>query len=471
MRSRSSWRPLAALIAVLLVAVLAAGAFVYIKSRQGLLADRFKHYLTRRLSEAFDLQVQIGSVVGDPRGAIALRDIRVSVPRKDTVPLDVFTCGEVRFRYTLLDFFRENFTSWFDVVLDKPVFYANVPFSAQAPEARSFDLFSGFVQKVKATARLIIKDGTIAWLGKEGTLSGIDGTIQNRSFDLSVTLNHLKIGRFDTTTTLRVEGRIFGDDTGRPLHLKGSASTLGTVINWKPLPGESQLQFDLTQDRLKIWNAKILGGIGIEGSVTHTTGADVDLMLTAKKYPLKEMHDIMSFSGGTAVGGQLTGRLKVQGAVTEPRLAGEFLIEDNNVPGARFRALQLFFEGIFPQVKISRSQMILSNGNPMQFASDQEIHIHELFSSGTYERLIARSDQRTVTWKNWTLYREGDKDTVLLEHPLSSAVTPAETDESDAEAEADAPPSLETLFGGQESIKMELKDDEQMFTLQKKATF
>lgn len=113
--------------------------------------------------------------------------------------------------------------------------------------------------------------------------------------------------------------------------------------------------------------------------------------------------------------------------------------------------------------------MILSNGNPMQFASDQEIHVRELFSSSTYERLIARSEQRTVTWKNWTLYREGDKDTVLLEHPLVPDSPSSEADE--AEADPEGAPSLDTLFGGQESIKMELKDDEQMFTLQKKAQF
>ena len=113
--------------------------------------------------------------------------------------------------------------------------------------------------------------------------------------------------------------------------------------------------------------------------------------------------------------------------------------------------------------------MILANGNPMQFASDQEIHVKELFSSATYERLIARSEQRTVTWKNWTLYREEDRDTVLLEHPLSSDVAPAESEETEVQEEG--APGLDTLLGGRESIKMELKDDEQMFTLQKKAQF
>lgn len=479
MRRGPSWRRVAALLALVLIAVTAAGAYFYVKSRQEVLADRFRNYLTRRLSEMFDLQVTIGTVEGDPRGTVALKDVRVSVPKADGTPLDVFTCGEVRFRYTLLDFFRENFTSWFDVILDRPVFYANVPFTAPAaPEARSFELFSGFAQKVRSTARLIIKDGTIAWLGKEGTLSGIDGTIADRSFDMTVTLNHLKLGNFDTTTTLRVDGQLAGDDVSRPLRLTGSAATLGTVINWKPVPSESKLHFELNRNELRIWDSEVLGGIGIEGTVGHTSRSDIDLMLTAKGYPLKQMHEIMSFSGGTAVGGRLSGRLRVRGALAEPALAGEFAIEDNLVEGARFRAMQLFFEGIFPEVKISRSQMILSNGNPMQFASDQEINIRELFNSSTYERLIARSEQRTVTWKNWTLYREGDKDTVLLEHPLLPAAPAApsgdgslsEGEDADDETGEDAP-VLDALFGGRESIKMELKDDEQMFTLQRKAQF
>ncbi len=472
MRRKPSWLRIAAAVAVVAVLATGAGAFFYVKTRQGLLAERFRQYLTVRLSKTFDLQVEIGAVTGDPRGTIALKDVRVSVPRKDTVPLDVFTCAEVRFRYTLLDFFRENFTSWFDVILDRPVFYANVPFSAQAPEARSFELFSGFVQKVRSTARLIIRNGTIAWLGKEGTLSGIDGTIANRSFDMTVTLNHMKLGNFDTTTTVRVDGQLAGDETSKAARLTGSAVTQGTVINWKPIPRESLVRFDLSRDQFKIWDTQVLGGIGVEGFVGHTTRRDLDLMFTAKDYPLKEMNEILSFSGGQGIGGKMSGRLKVQGAITEPRMAGELIIEDNAAPGARFRAMQIFFEGIFPQMKISRSQMILTNGQSMQFASDQEIHLREMFSSDTYERLITGSEQRTVTWKNWTLYREGDKDTVLLEHPLSQPAV-GEDPEGDGEDEegSDEPPSLETLLSGAESLKMELKDDEQMFTLQKKATF
>lgn len=471
MRGKTSWRRVAVLTAIFLVVALLGGAFLYIQARRDVLTERFRQYLTQKLSNTFNLDVKIGSVAGDPRGTIALRDVHVSVRRDEGPAIDVFTCGEVRFRYTLLDFFRENFTSWFDVVLYKPTFYADVPFSVQKPEARghSFELFSGFVQKVRSSARLIIEDGTVAWIGMEGTLSGIEGVIANRSFDLSLTLNHLTIGNFDTTTLLRIDGQLIGDSAKSPARLTGSAVTQGTVINWKPVPSEARVHFDLTEDHLKLWDSYILGGISIAGTVGHTSRRDVDLVLSVKNYPLKEMHDIMSFSSSAAVGGKMTGKLIVQGDVMEPRLVGEFAIEDNTAPGARFRALQLFFEGIFPQVKISRSQMILSNGNPMQFASDQEIHVKELFSSVTYERLIARSEQRTVTWKNWTLYREGDRDSVLLEHPLSKNAVPAESEDTDAEAEG--APGLDTLLGGRESIKMELKDDEQMFTLQKKAQF
>ncbi|MBP9732956.1 MAG: hypothetical protein KBD07_01120 [Candidatus Omnitrophica bacterium] len=474
MRRKSSWARIAVAAALLAVLTACAGGFFYIKAKQGVWTERFRQYLTARLSQAFDLKVDIGSITGDPRGTIALKDVRVSVEDGDHPLMDIFTCGEVRFRYTLLDFFRQNYTSWFDVILDKPVFYANVPFSAQAPKARSFELFSGFIQKIKATSRLIIRQGTIAWIGREGDVSAIDGTLANRSFDITVTLNHIKIGLFDTTTTLKMDGQLVKDGQSQlGARLTGSASTQGTVINWKPVPRESSVHFDLSQDRLKLWDTEFLGGIRIDGVIGHSSRRDVDVTLSAKDYPLQEMHDMLSFSGSQAVGGKLSGRLKVQGALTEPRMAGELFIEGNTAPGARFRSLQLFFEGIYPQMKISRSQMVLANGNPMQFASDQEVSLQEMFSADTYERLIASSEQRTVTWKNWTLYREGDKDTVLLEHPLSPANdrSYAQEDAADTENAPDAPPSLETLLSGQDSLNMELKDDEQMFTLQKKALF
>jgi hypothetical protein len=469
MKRRTSRRKLAVGILAVVLAVGALGVFIYVNSRQGILAERFRIYLTERLSESFGLEVQIGTISGDVWGTVSLRDVRISMPNPSAPALTIFTCGEIRFRYTLLDFLRQNFTGWFDVILNKPVFYANAPFGARAPEAHSVEIFSGLTQRVHQTARLIIHDGTIAWLGQEGTLSGIDGMIANRSFDLTITLNHLKMGNFDATTTLVVDGQLAGDDSTHALHLVGSAATRGTVINWKPLPSESRMHFDLSRDTLKIWDSEILGGIAVEGSIGHTSRQEVDLTFTAKGYPLKEMHDIFSFSGSQAIGGQMTGKLRIAGAVTEPRLIGECVIGGNDAPGSRFKAMQLFFEGIYPQVKISRSQMILSNGNAMQFSSEQEIGLFELFNADTYERLIARSEQRTVTWHDWTLYREGEKDSLSMERPLDGGTNAAEKEDSGSEG--DEASGLDTLFGGKESFKVELKDDEQILALQKKSQF
>ena len=453
--------------------VLFSGFVVYHKKSQ--IGNHFRIFITQRFEQTFGLTVVLEGIEGNVFGTVALKGVQLSVPSAGGSVLTIFSADEVRFRYTLGDFFRENFSGWFDIILKKPVFYSNIPFRPAVREARSLEFFSAFTQRVRQNARLIVEDGTIAWLGEDGILSGIEGVIENEAFDFKLSLNHIRLENLDVTTTMAFKGRVMPDPDHASKKLVGSWTTQGTVVNWKPVPKESMMRFEITEDQFIIHDATILGGIEIEGVIGHTSREDVDLKLVAKRYPLRQIYDILSFSNNPSMGGTMDGQILLSGSLHHPRIHGQILIENPDSNAERFKNIQLNFSGIYPTVRLSQSRMVTQNGTVMKF-SNQELHVQELLDVTTYEDLVRRTEQTMVTWGDWTLKRQEEEDSVSLEHgfgeDLKLTYERLEHDETRIHhSESKDKFHLEYLLGGKQSVKMEVKEDEQFFGLQRKSVF
>lgn len=472
-------------IALLSAALIASGAFIHYKKDE--FKSRFKSYLAQTLEDNYGLSVTLKGVQGDFFGNIILNDVVLSVPSESMAVLPpvwdhqgdsvvLFSADEVQFRYTFLDFFRENFTGWFDIMLTRPVFYANVPFHPSASEVKGAEVLATFMRRVGRNARLIIKDGSVKWLGKEGALSDIEGMIENKSFDFKVSLNHMRLNGWDMTSTFLFEGSVEPDPLGPLGKLKGSWTTEGTVINFKPMPKESKLHFEITGDRFFILDSVVFGGIHMQGWLGHTSRDDMEVTFSATRYPLRIVYDVLSSSDEPSLGGILDGELKLTGSLYHPQIDGQLLIQNEESQAERFKVMQLNFHGIYPEVRLSESRMFTRDGAVMRF-SDSEVHVMELFNVSTYESLIAQRDQTTVAWGDWTLKREVEEDTVALRRGLSRELTVSyERSEAQDETKIDSAQEdnefqLEYLLGNKNSLQMEWGENESFFGLQRKSEF
>ena len=385
----------------------------------------------------------------------------------------IFEAEKVRFHYRLTDAFTRRLSGWAKITLDRPVFYADVPFTmTERRPSRTFELFSKLVAKVRNKTELVIRGGRISWAANEGTISGIEGTIEDREFRLSVSVNHLKSPRMDFSSQFDVNGRLENVE-GRD-RLAGSFQTRGTVVNWKPVAHESTLSYVLTTDWLEIPESNILGGVRVSGRIDYSERPVADLLVLARGYPLEGLNDIFILPSEKRLSGLANARLKLTGALTQPMVEGRVLVKDSRMGERPFKNMQLNLRGVLPELRISESRMVLPDGTTMNFAN-QTLHVREFLDTQTYERLVTRTDQTDVSWKDWRLSRMDTDDSVLLQREMGEmkfSYEKFQNDEADlASEEKKDESSLEYLIEGANSLKVQMKEEEEFIGVQRKVAF
>jgi hypothetical protein len=356
--------------------------------------------------------------------------------------------------------------------MEKPHFYADAPFSPQKSHGRTFKLFADLIHHVRQNAKIIIHDGAVTWLGMEGVVSSVRGVLFNRGYDLKLKLNHLPFAKRDLSTELFLKGELVFHK-GRP-QLEGQAATQGTVMDWKPIHEESSMTFVLTEEELIIEDSLIFGTITLTGRIQYIDYLGIDAKMVVNAFPLTTINELFVLPLGKRFTGLMNSRIEVQGALANPQLKGEALLQGLEVKQKPIRNIQLQFEGVFPEVEIHGSRLVTEEGVVMQF-SDQMLELKDLIRTETYERLIAQTDQEDVVFGEWTLRRK-DKDAVLVERDMGDTMrlrferfehdeATIRPDETELEVE------WEYLLSGSDSFRVRMRDEEEFVGVQKKLSF
>lgn len=465
------------LILLTALALSFAAVFGYAVSKHTGWNHRFKRYFVEATTRAFGVRIELKSLRGDLLRRLEIRGVKAWTG-KTGGDQEIFSAESITFEYPLLSIFFERFSGWVDVTLDHPHFYPEAPLSGQSGAASgnpSVKFLSTLIRRLQKNAQVTLRDGVIDLSRTAGVRVGVEGLIRSRSFDLSFAMNHLKMGRYDMTSLWRVNGTL--DEGGRADSpaITGTLETRGTVVNWKPLPSEGRLSFRLTPEKIEFRDSTVLGGIGLSGGVQIAGEPELDVLLRFTGYPADKIHDIFSFSSGNPPAGSISGEVRIKGKWNEPRLQGDLILEDR-ILTRRFQNIQLHFEGLYPEVRVSESRMMMIDGTSMRF-SEKQVLLRELFQSETYEQLIKEEGQSRVAWKDWTLERREDDDSIELKKKLSGNVSfqyentaQDETKPTDTQTTEHAV-GLEYALTGSDNITVEVKEDESFVGLEKKSVF
>ena len=461
-------------IVFLVVVSLAASAAFFVYGRKDAIRQHFSTYLTERVWNLFNLQVSFDSIGGNVIGELSFSGIQAIYISGDT-ETKVFEADDVTFKYRIFDFLMERFTGNVEIDLNKPIFYADVPFVADTKDGHNVEIFTKFLVQAQDRIKLNIKDGSIAWKGQEDMFSGIEGSIQNQKFDLWVQLNHIILGENDISTQLFVKGQLDHGYIEGEERLKGFSQTRGTVVNYKPIARESYVTFTLTKDRLIIDEAILVGGLELEGDVKYHGKPEVNLNLQSKAYPLKYFNNFFRFTPESELSGLADINLSVSGHVFTPMMQGQITIKESNMGGDPFTNMQLNVSGVYPEVRLSESRVVTIDGTAMNFAN-QSLHITELFDYKTYERLVSRRDQDKVIWGDWKLKRVDTSESVMLEREVSDLMKVKyeryDYDESQIRPdETENEVGVEVSLTDEDVFKMSLTEDEEFVGLERKMSF
>ncbi|OIO38144.1 MAG: hypothetical protein AUJ71_03775 [Candidatus Omnitrophica bacterium CG1_02_49_16] len=457
---------------------LIGGSFFILKHRKDALLRECTQLLEYSLSHGTDCRVRIGKVGGRLAGFVSFKDVTVEAPWLPEGEESVFRASEIQFRYDWLDFFTKNPNAKIEVIVTKPVVYWRPRVGLKKQE---FPLFSwvrdwAVSQKDRFVVRLKSMTLILGYQKKE--FKDIDIDYENRTLRAEIPLTHVKIGASDLSSVVKLEGRFQAGRSAAEDLISGQITTEGTVVNWKPLE-EAKLEFDFSSDSFRVDTVTLLGGIDISGQVDPTDDYAIDFTLKAQNYALSNLGPFFGLEKSAASRSRIDTVTRLHGSLWAPAIESRWRIYEGVFGKRSFKAMDVSVEGVYPTVRIADSRILLQDGSSMRIA-DKTLEVRELFQEKTYERLVSEAEQDTVVWGDWELSRQkgnNDRSEFVMQRNLgeNANVHFTKFSEGDKPLESRDSKKMEVGFEyrlrAKDSLKLELRDDEEFIGVERKMKF
>ena len=470
------------LIRFLLLAALVAAAVFFVKERKDFLVHQAKASLEALLSRESDFEVHIGKVSGRFLGEIRFDGVEVLTPGAGPESERLFfRAKEISVRYRLLDFLSKEFNSKISVLVQDPEVYCRQ--KVRVSHRSDFPFFSWMRQWALARRDIIgvrVNGMNVLFPSQKYKLEGINLSYEDNKLKAEIPLRHIGFGTMDISTVINAEGDFHLGFFGAEDSIEGEIHTEGTVVNWSPLPQESEFHFSFSRSKFQLTSADLLGGIQIQGNVDFQKDYHMRWDIDARDYKLSNLDFLLKTTPKSLLPSRFDLDLHFEGSPFSPSVEGSTRIYDGYIGHKTFKAMDLQIEGVYPTVKLENSRILLSDETVMRFA-DTTLEFRELFRAKTYVRLVTEAQQDTVVWGDWEFRRPqdgSDKTQFLLQRTLgdraklnfrdykrddSPIAQPNDSDRVEA--------SLEYKLFGKNSLKLGLRDDEKFVGVERKVKF
>lgn len=460
------------LFSVLLLAGVAV--FVGLRDRKEWLQRKSALFLETFLSRETKFNIHIGKISGDLLGYIRLEEVRIEDPALPKEEALLFTAKEARFRYQLRDLITKRYEPTFELYFRE----ASVFFRPTAGVRRRQLPLWGWLRQMAGPDRRDVKvlmEG-LELVSPALTISGIDASFKDDSFEIEVPLRHVNIAGSDVSSTLKVTGRFDREVFGRSEQASGTLRTEGTIVNWKPLEFESEVHYEISRDGMTLASSDFLGGVAMTGSVDFEKSDELQFDLKTENYPLDRLAAFFR-SGGLALPGRVDLEAKLRGYFFAPHTEARLRIHDGWVEGHAFKTMDVQLQGIYPTLLLTDSRILMHDGSMMRLA-DRAMEVSELLRGEGFRSLVSGVQQESVSWGNWEFKRLkdiNDEPEFLMERHLGDRASLQLRRSNEEEAIDQSEPS-EMGVGFEyrltkEALKFEVKEDESFLGIERKMQF
>ncbi len=467
---------------LLILTVLLALLFFAVKERKELLIRESTRILESAVSRGADLDIHIGHIRGNIFGMIAFDDLEI---RQASMSVDqslLFKAKSIVFQYSFMDIISKNTHSKLTISFKKPEIFWHPRVGLRKTRFRFMEWLKDWLVSQKNRIRVEIEGMNLSIGNPPMKFEGVDISFVDDSFELQLPVSHMNLNGADFSTVLRASGHFESGDRFDSNSFVGQFKTEGTVVDWKPMSRESSFDFSFSSEKFEIHSTDLLGGVHLDGKVDFLEDFALDLQLKATNFPLSNVAEFLNADKHMTQSGSVDLDLRFSGSPWAPAVDAHVSIYDGWVSERRFKSMVINATGAYPLVRLTGSRMILEDGSSMKIP-DASLEVKDLFKGHTYRALVAGgSAQETVVTENWEFSRPkdfNDKTEFVMEHSLSDGAKVRfrkfNQDESDVLNEDPEKQKVEVGFEyrllGQESIKVDVRQDEEIVGVEHKMKF
>ena len=460
--------------------VLLGGAALFLLHRKEALVRQVTRLLENSLSSGDDYRVKIGRTRSDIFGYIRFEDVVIEEPWLPEGERQLFSAKEIEFHYRFLDFLsKQQLGAKIDIVADHPEVRWRPRLGLRRPRFPWMEWMKQWAVSQPQHLAVRVNKLDLVFGPDKKKIGGVDISYENNHFHAQIPISHLVIAGSDVSSVVNVTGHFELGLQESGDHLNGEIRTEGTIINWKPLAQETQFSFNFSEDDFKLTSSNFLGGVEITGAVDFTRDYALDFLVTAQNYPLANLEPFLKVDRSLIPPGHFDLSAHFYGSLEQLNVEARTRIYEGWIGGKTFKAMDVNVVGIYPTLRLTDSKILMQDDSSMRFA-DKTLEARDLFKGKTYEALIAEAQQETVVWGDWELSRPKDiKDNpeFLMQRNLSDKATVhfkkfyEDSSAQDRSNEKQMEVGFEYRLRSKDSLKLELREDEEFVGVERKMKF
>ncbi len=465
---------------ILLCGLVGALSF-FIKERKQALVHEGSVFIQNIISRETGLNVKIGRISGKLSGLIRFDDIRLEDGALPVGLRTLFQAKQVEFRYHLIDFLSKKFDSKIIVTLRAPEVYWRPSVRIQRNEFQWMGWLRDWVAAQRQHLKLTVLDLTLYTGVDKVAWGGISGTVDGDQFELTVPIRHLAILEHDVTSEIHIKGKLDISLPSGSERILGQITTEGTILNWKPIPWESQFNFEVSRNDIAFESAKFLGGFDIVGTFFFKEEPSVVVSVKVQEYPLTNLEIFLPPGQSIKMNGRLNLDARISGLLDQLNMEAYARVSEGKSGKRFYKSMDLHVEGVYPTLQLSDSRVIMEDDSVMKFA-DKPIEFMNLFSSRMYRSLITATDQENVAWGDWEFKRpldQNQKPEFTLERVMGKHARLLVRKLNEPEDEQNFDPSVtdpvevgfEYRLRSKDSVKFQMREDEKFVGVERKMSF
>jgi hypothetical protein len=465
---------------ILLCALVGAISFFIKEKKQALVQDG-SVFIQELISRETGLSVKIGKISGKLSGLIRFDDVKLEDNSLPVGLRTLFQAKQVEFRYHLIDFLAKKFDSKIIVILNGPEVYWRPSVRIKRDEFPWMGWFRDWVAAQRQHLKLVVNDLTIYTGVDKVPWSGISGVVDGDQFELAVPIRHLAVFEHDITSEIHIKGKLDVSLPSGSERILGQIRTEGTILNWKPLPWESQFEFEVSRNDIAFESAKFLGGFDIVGTLSFKDEPSITASIKAHQYPLTQLEVFLPVGQSVKITGHLNLDARISGLLDQLTMEAYARVSEGKSGKRFYKSMDLHVEGVYPTLQLSDSRVIMEDDSVMKFA-DKPIEFMDLFSSKIYRSLIAATDQDNVAWGDWEFKRpldQNQKPEFTVERVVGKHARLLVRKLNEPEDEQNFDPSVtdpveigfEYRLRSKDSVKFQMREDEKFVGVERKMSF
>jgi hypothetical protein len=309
--------------------------------------------------------------------------------------------------------------------------------------------------------------------GSEGAVKLVMDFSRPDLLQSSFLFDHVSVAEFDLSSQLDIEIAL-AKTAGA---IEGRIGTSGTVLDYRPFK-EANGEFSVQDGTFKLAGLKLGEDYNLYGFVDTQAPYNLDLTLDIKESTLSQLLLASEADEAGRVRGNVRGRIRTTGPIYDLITVANLECGKGNIGNLDYESMNVNLKGSGAVLKVADSRILRKEGY-IDLSGD--VDLKRLWSKDPCKGLDWTCGNQAIVWEGWDIVRQAKSQELKMQKGLGSQkefmvtfksyLNDEQSWEDSQGANQNETVGVEYSLDEAKRVKMQLRNNEEVFSLENKVRF